>query len=548
MLLLFCSSGTDLGGSISDVDLEIAYMYGYIVDANGSAIENVEVVAFNPDTTVGGSGTFGRAVDTYYTEIDGKYQFDSLDQGTYTILANYEDSLYVDNLNIYHDSITFVGIDTLKEPGYIKGSVVLDDNNNMGVLVYIPGTDHIAVSDSLGNFLISNVPADSSYKLVFQYYGYATVQFSEIVVQSSDTTSLSPVILSKNQYPVGLVAELDSLTNTVTVTWNKMHNDDIVGYVIYRKDSSQTALYPTQLNTNYLMTDTLFKEILNEKLFSQSDTITFQYQVRAKNSKEDLSPFSNKVFIRAHSLRDSNTVKTISVTSPSINDSLSGLDNYKLLWDFTGIIDSVNLQFTPNNGASWFNIESSVENDGFYYWAVPNINSSLCKFRVMDISNELLYDESDLFTIAAIDNGNIIKNGDFAQGVAYWKMNKFEGAKSNYGVVDGECNVFIDSGGSEYWHVTLAQTNLPIMQGYVYKFSFDARAESEKEMKIGLGMFFEPYTTYSEITFTISTDMKSYSGELTMPYPDDFNSVLMMAVGVNSHDIVIDNISLEIVQ
>lgn len=546
--LLLCSESNNLGGSISDVDLELALFYGYVVNENGEGVSDVEVIVFNPDSQLSLNGDFGEAIDTFYTQSNGYYQFDSLDYGTYTIMANYNDSLFADNMNILHDSVTFAGIDTLRPPGTITGTVSLDGNNNMGVLIYVPGTSYLSVSDSLGRYNLSGIPADSSYTIVFQYYGYAIVQLSGITVTSGDTTELSPVILSKNQYPIGLNAQIDSSTNIVTISWNKMHNDDIKGYVVYRKDSSLTALFPEQLNSINLVTDTFYIDTLNEELFSQSDTIIFQYQVKAKNLKEDLSPFSDKVFIKAYSISDSTTQKTISIILPNLEDTINGSETYKLLWNFTGLIDSVQLSFTPNDGASWFTICNTLFNKGHYYWNTPNIESSKCRYRVMDISDSIYYDESDLFTIKAIDNSNILKNGDFSFGIANWVKTEFNNAHANLSVVDGVCKINIDSIGTESWHISLAQRSIPLMQGYVYKVKFDAKAEKSKDIRVGIIMAHDPWLTYSEFSKTITTELKTYTGELFMSHEDDFNSDFVFALGDDNTNIEIDNISLEIVK
>lgn len=546
ILSLFCTSTDKISGSISDVDLEIASLYGYVVNSNGEYVASTEVILFLPDTVLSNEGKFGTPLDTFYTDETGKYQFDSLSFGTYSILANYEDSLFAENLFIKHDTLTFAGIDTLKEPGVIKGSVILDNSNNMGVLIYVPGTSHIAVSDSFGNFVLSDIPVDSSYTVIFQYYGYAIVQLSKITVTSADTTILSPVILSKNEYPIGVTGVLDTATNIVTISWNKMLSNDIEGYIVYRKDSSQTAQFPDQLNLVNLITDTVYRDTLDDEIFSHADTITFQYQVKAKNSKEDLSPYSEKVFVTAHTIRDSGTIQTLSIAYPLENDTITGSESVLLLWNYSGLIDSVKLYFTPNNGASWFSISNNILNRGKFLWAVPNIQSNLCKYKVQFLSDTLLYDESETFIINASEDNNLLQNGDFSSGVAYWKLAHFEGAVSTINIENGTCFIDIDSGGTLPWHISLAQQAIPLMQGYIYKISFDARAETARTIKTGVAMGQAPWTTYSELQFNLTTEMTHFSGDFIMSAEDDYRADFLVALGGDSAGVTIDNLFLEI--
>jgi hypothetical protein len=60
------------------------------------------------------------------------------------------------------------GTDTMKAAGGIFGYVQKPDaSDHSEIFVYIPGTSYMAITDTDGSFLISNIPADTvaGYKL-----------------------------------------------------------------------------------------------------------------------------------------------------------------------------------------------------------------------------------------------------------------------------------------------------------------------------------------------------------------------------------------------
>ncbi|MCE1189823.1 MAG: hypothetical protein LWX56_11870, partial [Ignavibacteria bacterium] len=77
---------------------------------------------------------------------------------------------------------------------------------------------------------------------------------------------------------------------------------------------------------------------------------------------------------------------SIQVVAP--NDSnlvLQAGNHFDIRWTSTNL-QNVMIDYSTNNGSSWTNIVASTESDGIYTWTVPNVNSSLCKIRISDIT------------------------------------------------------------------------------------------------------------------------------------------------------------------
>jgi hypothetical protein len=65
---------------------------------------------------------------------------------------------------------------------------------------------------------------------------------------------------------------------------------------------------------------------------------------------------------------------TITVTSPSSGESWPVNSSQTITWTYTGTVENVKIQYSFNNGCNWFEITSSMENDGSFTWTVPDMD------------------------------------------------------------------------------------------------------------------------------------------------------------------------------
>ncbi len=78
-------------------------------------------------------------------------------------------------------------------------------------------------------------------------------------------------------------------------------------------------------------------------------------------------------------------------------------------------LTQVKLDYTTDYGATWTNIVGSLPSEypSGYAWTVPNTSSTICKVRVTDINNPMMYDESDsVFTIQLFKSGEYIADAN----------------------------------------------------------------------------------------------------------------------------------------
>jgi len=85
---------------------------------------------------------------------------------------------------------------------------------------------------------------------------------------------------------------------------------------------------------------------------------------------------------------------SITVTSPNGGENWVAGDQHNITWNSQGV-NYVQIEYTTNGGISWITIISSTPSSGTYNWMVPNTPSSNCKVKISDISNPLVYDQSN---------------------------------------------------------------------------------------------------------------------------------------------------------
>lgn len=94
--------------------------------------------------------------------------------------------------------------------------------------------------------------------------------------------------------------------------------------------------------------------------------------------------------------------KSVGLLTPNGGETLKSGSEKDIKWNSTNVTD-VKLEYTLDDGTSWFEIDPSVSAlDNIYTWLVPDTVSSLAKVKISDASDAGLFDESDnVFTIAS---------------------------------------------------------------------------------------------------------------------------------------------------
>ena len=86
----------------------------------------------------------------------------------------------------------------------------------------------------------------------------------------------------------------------------------------------------------------------------------------------------------------------ITVISPNGGETWTAGSSHDITWSSTGTIDSVNIDYSTDNGSHWIPMmAANTTNDGSHAWTVPYAASTQCLIRVSDASNAEVLDISN---------------------------------------------------------------------------------------------------------------------------------------------------------
>jgi hypothetical protein len=93
------------------------------------------------------------------------------------------------------------------------------------------------------------------------------------------------------------------------------------------------------------------------------------------------------------------TFKQLNIVLPMGNENWQVGTTHDIVWS-SCLIDTVNLEYSINNGINWIRIKDNlVANSGKYVWTIPNTPSQEVLVRLVDKTNPMLISVSNKFTI-----------------------------------------------------------------------------------------------------------------------------------------------------
>lgn len=139
---------------------------------------------------------------SYVTVSDqgGSYTFTDIEEGDYFVVATKGAYKASNVARVQPRAATVVDL-ALTPTGHIQGQVLLSGTDAAsgdlsGTLAMIKGTSYIAATDPNGYFVISQIPVDSDYQLMFSRPGYEVLEYTgAVAVTAAQTTNLSAVTL-----------------------------------------------------------------------------------------------------------------------------------------------------------------------------------------------------------------------------------------------------------------------------------------------------------------------------------------------------------------
>lgn len=151
------------------------------------------------------------------------------------------------------------------------------------------------------------------------------------------------------------------------------------------------------------------------------------------------------------------------------------------------------------------------------------------------------------------ENGNYIINGDFSEKEDLtddkeWIFLTALGGEAEAEIGDNEIAVNTVNAGTVDYSVQLVQPDLPMKQGGVYQLKFDAYADTDRTMKVGVSAPDRSFRRYLEDTVVnLTPEKQTYTFGFTMTDSDDANGRLEFNMGAagSTAGIRISNVSLK---
>lgn len=163
------------------------------------------------------------------------------------------------------------------------------------------------------------------------------------------------------------------------------------------------------------------------------------------------------------------------------------------------------------------------------------------------------YDMSEFFADEEEDDGVMIKNGDFSAGTSSW--NTFtQGGQCGLSANNGELNVKILDAGKLDYSVQVYQDGFELVEGCVYKISFDAHSTINRQIESRLQMNGGDYHAYTSSMVDLTSEKQTFTYQFTMSETTDktprmvFNMGLPKGVdSLDEHTVSLDNVSIELI-
>jgi hypothetical protein len=97
--------------------------------------------------------------------------------------------------------------------------------------------------------------------------------------------------------------------------------------------------------------------------------------------------------------------QTITILTPNGGEDFHPGDIEFIMWEWSGSIDSVKVEYSTNSGGYWTVIENKTLNDSICGWNIPNKPGNSYLVKVSDASNPSILDVSDnLFSVSSSIN------------------------------------------------------------------------------------------------------------------------------------------------
>jgi len=200
---------------------------------------------------------------------------------------------------------------------------------------------------------------------------------------------------------------------------------------------------------------------------------------------------------------------------------------------------SVELTATPNTGWSF------IGWDGDATGSATSTTVSMSENRSVTAKFALVSGEG---------TANLIKDGDFPTSsviaendAASWRLGQGEywgDSEASTSVSNGMAAINVTTIGAESYQPQLVQYGLGLDQGMMYKLSFKAKAESERQIEVSFQQSANPWASYASQEFDLTSSEQDYEFVFTMTNESDPASQFAFNLGQATGAVSISQVKL----
>lgn len=149
---------------------------------------------------------------------------------------------------------------------------------------------------------------------------------------------------------------------------------------------------------------------------------------------------------------------------------------------------------------------------------------------------------------------NLLKDGDFPSSSVIstddnssWKLGQGQywgNSAASSSVSNGTAAINVTTTGTEAYQPQLVQYGLALDEGVMYKLTFKARASAARKIQVSFQMATDPYTTYAEKEFDLTTTDQEYQFVFTMSSASDPSSQFAFNLGQATGTVYISDVKL----
>ncbi|MDD2717926.1 MAG: hypothetical protein PHW04_18715 [Candidatus Wallbacteria bacterium] len=222
IMMYGCSGGGSGGGGTAVVATSLGSISG-LLDGPQKAgvVVSAEQVTNSMAASVK-SKMLGKTASQNYsalTDTDGRFEIKDVPEGRYFVQARRGATIVGQKLDV---EVKKMAITTLNiqvtATGSLSGKVTLTGQTQYsGIMVYLAGTSYLALTDVIGNYLISDIPV-SFYTLEVMFQGYANQRLTSVEVLAAQTHTLNDMTLAPLSTVVSGRVLMNNLSRQADIT------------------------------------------------------------------------------------------------------------------------------------------------------------------------------------------------------------------------------------------------------------------------------------------------------------------------------------------